>query len=561
MSGYQVLSNHQIIDPSGHRFIVKGGTVFNYLFVSYESRTNYNFREKGRTTPPTGVSEPTYYAPTVYQNEGYVRDHLMAARREGLNLIRIAVEPAMMNASVPYVDPSDSQTYPSDIDMLDTIIGIAFELNLVVQLQNGNDAVPVADNLVFLAWLRDKYDEADNVWINPCNEINGTNADVENASVWVSQMTQYVNALRFGGNFTNPICIDPPGWATRIDLIDSELSTNPVFANDINLIVNVHFYPQAATLYTDDTSWVASSQYAVRFPQWVSYLGDYCIVVGECGIDNVSGRLDPDIDPGVPSVNLTWWANAQAVMSAFISWVNVNSNLGLLSGAIGHDWQSYIPGMGIHGHNTMRRTNGSRTAWGRIFRDKFISAPIDVPNTNLTGDDILALIGNLTSRVTAPGAGTPDFQYESTTGAKAGAVGIINAAHVMFHSFYNRATGKATGSISGDGAAGTVYSSVSDYRLKNIIGKMDNADAIEAFKQLKPVLAEWKDGDSPAELMFIAHEAGKAVPSAVVGDYDGQDGSGEPIYQTLDYGRITPLLAAILHIALEDIENLKRSKS
>ena len=57
--------------------------------------------------------------------------------------------------------------------------------------------------------------------------------------------------------------------------------------------------------------------------------------------------------------------------------------------------------------------------------------------------------------------------------------------------------------------------------------------------------------------MFIAHEVQEAVPAAVTGEHNEVNEDGEAIYQTVDYGRVTPLLAAVLKSALARIDALE----
>jgi len=83
----------------------------------------------------------------------------------------------------------------------------------------------------------------------------------------------------------------------------------------------------------------------------------------------------------------------------------------------------------------------------------------------------------------------------------------------------------------------TSYVSVSDYRLKNTIIPMTGALAKVAL--LKPVTYKWNIDDSNGE-GFVAHELAEVVPYAVSGEKDGEQMQG------VDYGKITPLLAAAI---------------
>jgi hypothetical protein len=88
-------------------------------------------------------------------------------------------------------------------------------------------------------------------------------------------------------------------------------------------------------------------------------------------------------------------------------------------------------------------------------------------------------------------------------------------------------TGSNVGSISYNGT-NTVFSTTSDYRLKDITGPLtDSGSFIDA---LKPKVGTWKsNGDK--FVGFIAHEFAEVSPSSVVGEKDAVDAEGKPVYQ------------------------------
>lgn len=373
---YQVMPNKTIRGPGG-RFIAKGMQMFAYLFVSFEGRADTNFRAiynpagKGAAY---GISEPTYYARYLYQSHAYINAQLRDAYNVGVNLIRVDVEPATMFASVPYVDPVNGQTYPSDVDMLDDIIDTANEYGMVVQLQNANDSVDTAKNVAFLSFLAARYFERANVWINPANEVNGTNSAVNDPVVWAAEVRQYVLALRAdipgqpaGVKFTNPVCLDAPGWGERIDLIAGTLTTDPVFANDGNIVMQVHVYPQAGQAN------FVTAQLPTSTARWWQYRNQFAIIIGETGIDNFYGRYDPLLDAAIPSVDPVAWGKMQSFQIDFLSWCDARCKDAALNGVIGHHWYGYIPGLTMHEDNTMHKVDGSWTTWGSIFKNKFLS--------------------------------------------------------------------------------------------------------------------------------------------------------------------------------------------
>jgi hypothetical protein len=373
---YQVQANKTLRGPNG-RFIVRGVQMFTYLLVSTETRTYENFRsiynppDKGQ---PAGISEPTYYARICYKDHDYVVEQLRQAWACGVNLIRVDVEPACLYASVPYVDPIDGKTYPADLAMLDDIIDTAAQFGIVVQIQNSNDKQTPYYHVVFLKKLAERYWNRPNVWINPQNEINGTTGDVNNATLWADEMRQYVQALRedvrgmpAGTKYRNPICINPPGWGERIDLVYTTLTTDPVFRDDPNLIIQPHIYPQ------DGQDDFVTDQLPSSTLRWWQYRNEFAIVIGETGIDNFAGRFDPNLDVGIPSVNLTKWTQMQGFCNDFLTWCDARTKDSVLNGVIGHMWYGYIPGLSSHDDNTMRKQDGTWSTWGGIFRNKYLN--------------------------------------------------------------------------------------------------------------------------------------------------------------------------------------------
>jgi len=117
-------------------------------------------------------------------------------------------------------------------------------------------------------------------------------------------------------------------------------------------------------------------------------------------------------------------------------------------------------------------------------------------------------------------------------------------------------------------ANSTSYNTTSDYRLKENITTL--SDGITRLKNLKPSRFNFiHDPDNTVD-GFLAHEAMAVVPECGVGIKDEvvtqamvDSGAytskklGTPLYQGLDYGRITPLLTAALQEAIAKIETLE----
>jgi hypothetical protein len=385
MSLFSVNASKQIIDPAGGRFIVRGVTMFDYLLVSYEPRTNYAFRQTGGTAPSAGVSRPTWHAKAGFKNPEFVQEQLNKAKASGINLIRVAVEPAMLNASVAYIEGGIE--YPSDMDMLNCIIDKATALGIVTQLQNGNDSVPIALSVSFLKTLSNLYAGNSYVWINPANELNGANGSglVNDVNVWRSTMTTLVNAVRASGSFKNPIVINPPHFGEDLAGVSAFILGDSAFNNDPCLIIGVHLYPQKGE-YDFRTTRLPAEQLS-----WYRFRKLHCIFVDEVGLDNYAGRYDPAIDPAIGSQDLIEFERMKSWGLDFLDWAWQQSVLTeTLNGVTGISWYAYIPGMLQHDDNTMYRQDGTSTAWGNIFKNytlrkgKIMELPADMVWQNYT---------------------------------------------------------------------------------------------------------------------------------------------------------------------------------
>jgi len=88
-------------------------------------------------------------------------------------------------------------------------------------------------------------------------------------------------------------------------------------------------------------------------------------------------------------------------------------------------------------------------------------------------------------------------------------------------------------------SANTTYTTSSDYRLKENVIPLENG--LDRLNQLKPVKFNWIESGQEEE-GFIAHEVDEIFSDAVVGKKDAVKDDGTVSPQTMDYGRITPLL-------------------
>ena len=112
--------------------------------------------------------------------------------------------------------------------------------------------------------------------------------------------------------------------------------------------------------------------------------------------------------------------------------------------------------------------------------------------------------------------------------------------------FYN-ASGSVVGTIY-PSAASTAYNTTSDYRLKDRVRPVEGA--LDSVMRLKPSSYVFKSEPDKRIDGFIAHEVQEIAPYAVTGEKDAVDEKGDPVYQQVDYGKLTPLLAA----AIQELE-------
>jgi hypothetical protein len=99
-----------------------------------------------------------------------------------------------------------------------------------------------------------------------------------------------------------------------------------------------------------------------------------------------------------------------------------------------------------------------------------------------------------------------------------------------------------------------IYSTTSDYRLKNTIAPMTGA--LDKVALLKPVTYKWNEDGSDGQ-GFIAHELAEVMPDCVTGTKDAVDENGNPKYQGIDTSFLVATLTAALQEALARIESLE----
>jgi hypothetical protein len=125
--------------------------------------------------------------------------------------------------------------------------------------------------------------------------------------------------------------------------------------------------------------------------------------------------------------------------------------------------------------------------------------------------------------------------------------------------FLNTA-GSEVGKITVSGAS-TIYTTTSDYRLKENIEKITGA--LGLVEKINPVFYNWKlDETKNKDNGFIAHELKEILPNCVAGEKDAVDENNKILPQSVDYGRLMPFAIAGIQELKEiiDSQNLRISE-
>ena len=160
-----------------------------------------------------------------------------------------------------------------------------------------------------------------------------------------------------------------------------------------------------------------------------------------------------------------------------------------------------------------------------------------------TGEVMRLAGGNVLVAVTNTTKTSEGFRIEN-----GGQPNITRGTDGTFILFYHT-SGSVIGSIQNNGGTGTLFSTSSDYRLKeNVVGI---TDGITRVKQLSPKRFNFIINADKTVDGFLAHEAQTVVPEAVTGEKDGEEMQG------IDQSKLVPLLTAALQEAIAKIETLE----
>ena len=176
------------------------------------------------------------------------------------------------------------------------------------------------------------------------------------------------------------------------------------------------------------------------------------------------------------------------------------------------------------------------------------NATIVSGNLSVTGNTVVTGVVNVTSLSSMHAVSALSNTYSYAT------LEVINtdaSATRYFQVFRTTRGANTIGSITGDtSGTGTTYNTTSDYRLKTNIQPI--LDSKERIKKLNPIRHGWVSNSDIFVDGFLAHQVQEAgFEYAVTGVKD------DIVMQSMDYGRITPVIVAALQEAIKEIEQLK----
>jgi len=141
-----------------------------------------------------------------------------------------------------------------------------------------------------------------------------------------------------------------------------------------------------------------------------------------------------------------------------------------------------------------------------------------------------------------------------------------NASGTHYHMRFMQ-QGGVKGAIYGSSGADVQYAGSSDYRLKENIVEITGTQGIDICKKLKPSYFNWienriQTGETNTVDGFIAHEVQEAgLLGVVTGEKDAVNEDGSINGQMMDYGKMTPVLAAAIKGLISKVEDLEQRLS
>lgn len=257
-------------------------------------------------------------------------------------------------------------------------------------------------------------------------------------------------------------------------------------------------------------------------------------------------------------------------------------NIPVLGAAKGH---SYFTGLDPAYGLCVGVNAGTGGTWLQGQRTDGGTAPYSITLQEAGGAVIIGSptewTGGAAKLAAQSGTGSRTISGYNTGTSGSSFIARVDNAATQLHSFFFGAVTQV-GSITTNGTS-TSYATSSDYRLKVIVGPVQNA--IERLKQLNAINFAWKSNGEVTD-GFLAHEFGEVIPGAATGTKDGMrevdvvlqaarvsdvlGPDGHPMlipavtekrmvedYQGIDQAKAVPLLVAALQEVIARMEALE----
>lgn len=184
-----------------------------------------------------------------------------------------------------------------------------------------------------------------------------------------------------------------------------------------------------------------------------------------------------------------------------------------------------------------------------------------VPTMTMTTDNLVGIgTASPSSKLDLFHNGQTTLRITSTVSDNNGMI-LLNANTAdnwsnNWHEFiYFQKQGTSIGAIAGSSnGTGVSYNTASDYRLKT---DFKNFNGLDILKKLKVYDYAWIANNSRM-FGFKAHELQEVVPYLVSGEKDKVDAAGNPVYQMVDYSKLTPILTKALQEQQDEILELRK---
>lgn len=137
--------------------------------------------------------------------------------------------------------------------------------------------------------------------------------------------------------------------------------------------------------------------------------------------------------------------------------------------------------------------------------------------------------------------------FKASNGTYSAQIRLGGSNALFFADGLNSATGVPVNAAS--------YNTFSDYRLKENFEPI--TDSCSLVKKLNPLKFNFKNKPEEKRIGFIAHELQDVYPFVVTGKKDEISENNKPVYQSVDYGAVTPLLVSAIQEILKRLEILE----